>query len=109
MAAARALASLLRRAGYRETRIAHRGSASLLLAREFLPTLLFVELELPDMSGYELAKHLSQQPDLPGLRMIALTSSSQHPGRELAREAGFERYLIKPIAAAALDELMLLQ
>jgi len=39
------------------------------------------------------------------LRLIALTASSAHPGRELVREAGIERYLIKPVGAAALVEL----
>src|SRR5947208_1196935 len=43
--------------------------------------------------------------ELQNLRLIALTANSEHPGRELAREAGIERYLIKPVGAAALDEL----
>jgi len=64
-------------------------------------------LDLPDMSGYDVARHLSQHPSLRKLRMIALTASSEHPGRERAREAGFERYLLKPVVAAALDELFI--
>ena len=57
------------------------------------------------MSGYDVARHLSQHPKLQGLRLIALTSSSEHPGRELAREAGIERYLSQPVGAAELDDL----
>ena len=57
------------------------------------------------MSGYDVARHLSQHPKLQGLRLIALTSSSEHPGRELAREAGIERYLSQPVGSADLDEL----
>jgi CheY-like chemotaxis protein len=57
------------------------------------------------MSGYEVARHLSQHPQLQNLRLIALTASSEHPGRELAREAGIERYLIKPVGSQDLDEL----
>jgi CheY-like chemotaxis protein len=43
------------------------------------------------------------------LRLIALTSSREHPGRELARVAGFERYLLKPVTAPALSGLLQVQ
>lgn len=103
--AADSLSAMLRAAGHGDTRVAHSGKAALALAAEFLPTVLLVDLDLPDMSGYDVARHLSQLPSLRNLRMIALTGSSEHAGRELARVAGFERYLAKPVAAAALDEL----
>lgn len=103
--AAGSLASLLQAAGHGEARIAHTGKAALALADTFLPTLLLVDLDLSDMSGYDVARHLSQHPKLRNPRMIALTGSSEHAGRELAREAGFERYLIKPVVAAALAEV----
>jgi CheY-like chemotaxis protein len=103
--AADALASLLQSAGYGDTRVAHTGATALALAVAFVPTVLLVDLDLPDMSGYAVARHLSQHPQLRNLRLIALTANSAHPGRELAREAGIERYLIKPVGAAALDEL----
>lgn len=57
------------------------------------------------MSGDAAARRLSQHPQLQSLRLIALTASSEHPGRELAREAGIERYLIRPVDSGALDEL----
>src|SRR5205807_5736239 len=103
--AADSLASLLHAAGHGEARVAYSGEAALALAGEFVPTLLLVDLDLPDMSGYDVARHLSQHPQLQTLRLIALTVSSERPGRELAREAGIERYLIKPVGAAGLDEL----
>ena len=103
--AADALASLLQSTGYGDARTAYTGATALTLAVEFLPTVLLVDLELPDMSGYEVARHLSQHPKLQNLRLIALTANSDHPGRELARAAGIERYLIKPVGAADLDEL----
>ena len=70
-----------------------------------MPTVLLLDLELPDMRGYEVARHLSQHPQLQHLRLLALTTKSEHPGRELAREAGIERYLIKPVGSTDLDEL----
>jgi CheY-like chemotaxis protein len=103
--AAAALASLLQSAGYGDARVAHTGATALAVAVEFVPTILLVDLDLPDMSGYAVARQLSQHPQLRNLRLIALTTNSAHPGRELAREAGIERYLIKPVGAAALDEL----
>ena len=103
--AADALVSLLQSAGHGDARVAYTGATALALALEFVPTVLLVDLELPDMSGYEVARHLSQHPQLQALRLIALTADSEHPGRELAREAGVERYLIKPVGSADLDEL----
>jgi CheY-like chemotaxis protein len=103
--AADALASLLQSMGHGDARVAYTGETALALAVEFVPTVLLVDLELPDMSGYEVARHFSQHPQLQNLRLIALTASSEHPGRELAREAGIERYLIKPVGSQDLDEL----
>ena len=103
--AADALASLLQSTGRGDARVAYTGETALALAVDFVPTVLLVDLELPDMSGYEVARHLSQHPQLQNLRLIALTASSEHPGRELAREAGVERYLIKPVGSQDLDEL----
>jgi two-component system, sensor histidine kinase len=103
--AADSLASLLQSGGYGDTRVAYTGAAALTVAGEFRPTVLLVDLDLPDMSGYDLARQLAQHPRLQNLRLIALTDSSEHPGRELARAAGIERYLSKPVGSAALDEV----
>jgi CheY-like chemotaxis protein len=103
--AADALASLLQSAGHGDARVAYTGATALALALEFVPTVLLLDLDLPDMSGYVVARHLSQHPQLQNLRLIALTASSEHPGRELAREVGIERYLSKPVGSADLDEL----
>jgi CheY-like chemotaxis protein len=103
--AADALALLVRSAGHGDARVAYTGASALAQAAAFLPTILLVDLDLPDMSGYDVARHLSQHPKLRGLRLIALTASSEHPGRELAREAGIERYLSTPVGSAELDKL----
>ena len=105
--AADSLASLLQAAGHGDARVAYTGASALALAVEFVPTVALVDLDLPDMSGYEVARHLSQHPRLPTLRLIALTGEGEHRGRELAREAGIERYLIKPVGSADLAELFI--
>jgi CheY-like chemotaxis protein len=61
---------------------------------------------LLDMESNELAQRLRERAQLHHLRLIAMTSSRQHLGREAARNAGFERYLLKPIAAADLSALL---
>ena len=103
--AADALASLVESRGYGDARVAYTGATALALALEFVPTVLLLDLELPDINGYDVARRLSQHPQLQNVRLIALTAYSEHPGRELAREAGIERYLIKPVGSADLDEL----
>lgn len=103
---ARALGRLLRKWGYRNVRCEHSASAALESTIGFSPDIVLLNIELPDMSGYELALALHQHPRLQSMRLIALTNSGDHPGRERARASGFERYLVKPITAAALREIL---
>jgi CheY-like chemotaxis protein len=97
---------MLHASGYSETRVAYSGHAALAIAAEFLPSVVLLELNLLDMSGYEVARLLREHAQGHDLRLIALTSSREHAGRELARVAGFERYLLKPVAALDLSGLL---
>ena len=92
---ARLLSRMLQESGHDETRVARSAV-----------TALQVDIELPDMSGYDVALLLHQHPRLQETRLIALTDSGEHPGREHARTSGFERYLVKPISVAALQEVL---
>lgn len=89
-----------------QTRVAYSGYAALAIAAEFRPDVVLLEINLFDMSGYEVAQSLRQQARNRCLRLIALTPSREHEDRELARVAYFERYLLKPVSALALSELM---
>ena len=100
---------MLHASGYSETRVAYSGHAALAIAAEFQPSVVLLELDLLDMSGYEVARSLREHAWSRHLRLIALTSSREHPGRELARVAGFERYLLKPVTAPALSGLLQVQ
>jgi CheY-like chemotaxis protein len=106
MRAADALEVMLHRSGYSETRVAYSGHAALAIAAEFQPDVVLLDLSLLDMTGYELAQSLREHAQSRHLRLIALTSSREHAAREQARAAGFERYLLKPVASVALSELM---
>ena len=103
---ATALENMLHAWGYSETRVAYSGHAALAIAGDFEPSMALLELDLLDMSGYELARGLRGQARRQRLRLIALTSVPEHAGRELARLAGFERYLLKPVAPFHLQELL---
>jgi CheY-like chemotaxis protein len=106
MRCADALELMLHAAGYPETRVAYSAHAALALALEFRPDVVFLEMNLLDMDSNALAQRLRERAQLRRLRLIAMTSSRQHVGREAARNAGFERYLLKPIAAADLSDLL---
>ena len=97
---------MLNASGYSETRVAYSGHAALAIAAEFQPSVVLLELSLLDMTGYEVARLLRERAQSHDLRLIALTSSREHEGRELARAAGFERYLLKPVASFDLSELL---
>ena len=97
---------MLRASGQSETRVAYSGHAALAIAADFRPSIVLLELGLLDMNGYEVARKLRERAQSRDLRLIALTSSREHAGRELARVAGFERYLLKPVAAPDLAGLI---
>jgi len=97
---------MLRASGYSETRVAYSGHAALAVAADFQPSMVLLEVGLLDMSGYEVARILRERARSHDVRLIALTSSREHAGRELARVAGFERCLLKPIAAIDLPALV---
>jgi CheY-like chemotaxis protein len=106
-ATARTLVRMLRRRGDCETRVARSAATALEAAAEFIPDVIFVDIDLPDMSGYELARLMHQHPRLQQMRLIALTDSRVHARREQARSSGFERYLVKPVTLAALEQALL--
>jgi PleD family two-component response regulator len=100
------LERMLHASGYLETRVAYSGHAALALAGVFQPDVVLLELSLLDMSGYKVARLLRERAQSHDLRLIALTSGREHAARGLARLAGFERYLLKPIAARDLSGLL---
>ena len=103
---AQSLAAMILAAGNFETRMVHCADDAVAAAVEFPPFIVFLDIELPDMSGYDVAKLLHQQAQLRTARLIALTDNIEHPAREDARAAGFERYLVKPVTVAELQKVL---
>jgi PAS domain S-box-containing protein len=85
---------LLRQAGY-EVSIAYDGPRALELAHHVRPELAVLDIGLPVMDGYELARHLREQ--FSSLRMIAVSGYGQNEDAARSREAGFEAHLAKPV------------
>lgn len=105
-ASVQTLVRVLQECGEREIRVATSAARALRTAVEFRPAVIFLDVELPDMGGYELATLLHQHPQLQHMRLIALTGEGGHPAREHARASGFERYIVKPISDAAVREVL---
>jgi CheY-like chemotaxis protein len=106
MRAADSLELMLNAAGYPETRVTYSAQGALAAAAEFRPDVALLEVSLLEMGSNQLAQLLRQQAQLHHLRLIAMTDSRQHAGRESARSAGFERYLLKPVVMADLADLL---
>ncbi|WP_198321044.1 CHASE domain-containing protein [Azohydromonas aeria] len=78
-------------------RLAEDGATGLVLARRERPALVLIDLNLPDMSGYEVLARLRADPATRGLRCVALTADAMPENVERARAAGFDAFWSKPI------------
>lgn len=87
-------------------RIAYGGSAALAAAPEFHPDFVLLDLGMPEMDGYEVARRLRQQPATRGARLIALTGWGQAADRQRTREAGFDHHLVKPVDIGMLASVL---
>ncbi len=103
--ATESLAMLLRTLGH-EVRTAHDGSAALEVAATFRPDVVLLDIGLPGMSGYEVARQLRQLPGWEDVFLAALTGYGQEEDRRQALEAGFDAHLIKPTSLDALEQLL---
>ncbi|MCA1245127.1 PAS domain-containing protein [Massilia sp. MS-15] len=100
--AAQMLATLLEAHGHAVS-VEYDGTTGLARALREQPEVMLLDIGLPDMDGHELARRLRAAPDTAGACLIALTGYGQNEDRERAREAGFDRHLVKP---ADLSELL---
>ncbi len=100
---AESMALLLELQGH-TVQTAHDGPSALELAKRFKPAIALLDIGMPGMSGYELAKALAVLPELKPLTLIAQTGWGQEEDRRRSREAGFDYHLVKPVDSAALRE-----
>jgi CheY-like chemotaxis protein len=93
--AADSLALLVQLWGH-EVHVAYDGADGLRTACTFEPDCLLLDVSLPKLDGYRLARLLREQESLRGSKLIALTAYSDEHNIHRAREAGFDYHLVKP-------------
>jgi signal transduction histidine kinase/ActR/RegA family two-component response regulator len=103
--AAETLQLLLEAEGH-EALVAHSAHDALAIARQTSPAILFLDIGLPDVDGYELARRLRALPELAHASLVAVTGYGQPKDKARAIEAGFDHHLVKPARLA--DVLALL-
>ncbi len=87
-------------------RTAHDGAAALELAAAWCPEVVLLDIGLPGMSGYEVARRLRAQRPAPGLMLVAVTGWGTEEDQRRSAEAGFDHHLTKPVEVAALEAVL---
>jgi PAS domain S-box-containing protein len=100
--AAESVAAILKLSGY-AVRCAYDGTSALQLAQSYKPDVVVLDIGLPDITGYEVARQLRAQPQFEHLPMVAVTGYGQDADRRQSREAGIDEHLTKPVDPAALQ------
>jgi CheY-like chemotaxis protein len=103
--AANALRYLLERDGH-EVKVATDGRAGLAAARDFRPDVLLLDIGLPQLNGYEIAKQVRSDESLRHVTIIAITGYGQQDARTRAAAAGFDHHLTKPVEFQTLQSLL---
>lgn len=98
--------TLMLRALGADARAVYDGESALRSVEEFRPDLILLDLGLPGLSGLDVARALSQSPDLHHTRLIALSGWSHDEARQKSLEAGFDDFLVKPVAIETLQQLL---
>jgi two-component system CheB/CheR fusion protein len=99
-------AALLFGAWDHEIRVAHTGPEALLVASDFEPEVILLDIGLPEMDGYEVARRLRQDPRFKDTLMIAVSGYGRNTDQQLSREAGFDEHLTKPVDLKTLNRLL---
>jgi len=103
--AAETLAMLLQLSGH-EARCAHDGLTVLDAALEFRPNVVLLDIGLPGMNGFDVAKRLRQEPSLASTLLVAMTGYGEALARQRSKEAGFDHHLVKPVDFEKVEALL---
>jgi PAS domain S-box-containing protein len=94
--AADTLGMLIKLAGH-EVRVVHGGQTALSVAQTFRPDVALIDVGMPDLSGYDVARAIRRDGWGESMRLVAVTGWGQQEDRHLAHEAGFDDHLTKPV------------
>jgi PAS domain S-box-containing protein len=103
--AANMIAAVLRHYGH-QTETVYSAQSALEMAVECQPDFVLLDIGLPGMDGYEVARRLRQIPELKDTRLIAATGYGQDADRKRSEEAGFDYHLVKPIDPEKLQTVL---
>ncbi len=96
---------LLKEAG-NDLKTAYDGPTAFKIAMEYIPDVILLDIGLPGLNGYEIAKLIRKQPSLKDVVLIALTGYGQESDRQASMEAGFNHHLIKPARLAQVRQIL---
>jgi signal transduction histidine kinase len=94
--AAESLGTMLAYSGH-DVRVAHGGLEALSAAREFAPNVMILDLGMPEMDGYAVARAVRSDPRFAATRLIALSGYGQPDDRRRTADVGFDEHLVKPV------------
>jgi PAS domain S-box-containing protein len=89
-----------------DIQVAHDGPAALASIESYRPDVVLLDIGMPGMDGYEVAKRVRQRSEFDQVILIALTGWGQDEDRRRTREAGFDHHLVKPADISALQSLL---
>jgi DNA-binding response OmpR family regulator len=98
--------SLLLQGKGHQTRVASHGEDAIDVSREFRPHVVLLDLGLPGIDGYEVARRLREQPSGEQVVLVALTGWGGRDVRTRAAEAGFDYHLVKPVNWEELERIV---
>ena len=99
---AEGVAMLLQSSGYR-VEVAHSGPEALVVVGEFRPDVVVLDIGLPGMDGYEVARRIREEPTLDGLRIVGVSGYRQEAEGSGSSHARFDSYLLKPVLLERLE------
>lgn len=103
--AACAIAELLRLDGH-VAETAHDGQQALERAYAFRPDLMLIDLSMPRLNGYQLARRLRLDPCVESLTLVAMTGWGRYEDERAAKLAGFDAFVVKPVDPDRLGEIV---
>jgi PAS domain S-box-containing protein len=103
--AANSLAMLLKLQRH-EVRVAYSGMAALEMVKTYTPDVVLLDIGMPGIDGYEVARRIRQTPGLGNVVLAALTGWGQQEDRRRTAEAGFDHHLVKPPEPEVLEKLL---
>jgi CheY-like chemotaxis protein len=103
--ASKSLARLLRLLGHQVVTV-YTGSAVLAAAATFFPQVIILDVDMPGMSAHIIARRLRELPLLSTTVLVALSTSAREEDQRLAKEVGFNHYLVKPVELTAITRFL---